>query len=161
MIEAAALALGIAEQIDVDAILAALEVEVDQRAGAASAALARCKQRLVRANLLAHDDDLVPLAGGRTIARGLQSLGGLQERVLVAPHEIDFQQLEAQIAPIRLALERDAHQIGRLVVQAVRHVKIRLGQGIALIEIDRAFARQGVVGRLQFTGIAEPARTRR
>ena len=146
MIEAAALAFRVAEQIDVDAILAALEVEVDQSACAAAAAGARGEQRLVRADLLAHDDDLVPLAGGRTIARRFQALRGLQEGVLVAPDEIDFQQFEAQIAPLGLALERDAHQIGRLIVQAVRHVKIGLGQRIALIEIDGALARHGVIG---------------
>ena len=38
VIEAAALALRLAEQIDVDAVLAALEVEIDQGAGAAAAA---------------------------------------------------------------------------------------------------------------------------
>ncbi len=104
--------------------------------------------RFVRANLLAHDDDLVPLAGRSAVARRLQTLRRLQERVLVAPDEINLQQLQAQIAPIRLALERDAHQVGRLVVQAVGHVEIGFGQRIALIEIDRALARHGVVGGL-------------
>ena len=119
----------------------------------------RGKQRFVRANLLAHDDDLVPFAGRRTIARRFQRLRRLQERILVAPDEIDLQQLEAQIAPVRLALERNAHQIGRLVVQTVGHVEVGLGQGIALIEIDGALARHGVFGSFEVgLSIAEACR---
>ncbi len=76
----------------------------------------------------------------------------LQEGILVAPDKIDFQQLQAQIAPVRFALQRDSHQVGGLVVQAVRHVEIGLGEGIALIEIDRALARHGVFGRLEVRG---------
>ena len=49
MTQSAALAFRLAEQIDVDAVLAALEVEIDQRAGAAAAAGgARGEQRLIR-----------------------------------------------------------------------------------------------------------------
>ncbi len=158
MIEGAALAFGIAEQIDVDAILAALEIEIDQR----SRPRARCppgtRTWLVGANLLAHDDDLVPLAGRRTIARRLQRLGRLQKGILVPPDEIDFQQLEAQVAAVRLTLQGNAHEVGRLVVQTIGHVKIRLGQWIALIEIDRTLARHRIVGRLQFAGVAETCR---
>ena len=86
--------------------------------------------------------------GGSTVARRFQSLRRLQERILVAPDEIDLQQLQPQVAPVRFALERNAHQVGRLIVQAIGHVEIGFGQRIALIEIDRALARHGVVGRL-------------
>ena len=74
-------------------------------------------------------------------------LRGLQEGVLVAPDEVDLEQLHAQIAPLGLALERDAHEIGGLIVQAVGHVEIGFGQRIALIEIYRALARHRVLGR--------------
>ena len=97
--------------------------------------------------MLAHDDDLVPLARRCTVAGRFQTLGSLQESVFVAPNEINFQQLQTQIAPIRFALERNAHQVGCLIVQTVRHMKVGLGQGIALIEIDSALAGHRVVGR--------------
>src|SRR5258708_20291549 len=99
VIQLAALALRIAEQVDIDAVLSALEIQVDQSARAAAASGGGCEQGFVGANLLAHDDDLVPLAGGSTVARRLQSLPPLQERVLVAPNEITLQQLQAQIPP--------------------------------------------------------------
>ena len=87
----AALAIRVAEQIDVHAVLAALQIQIDHRSGTASAAGRGAEHRLVRADLFAHDDDLVPLAGRRAVARRFQSFGRLQERVLVAPDEVDFQ----------------------------------------------------------------------
>jgi hypothetical protein len=88
----AALTFRITEQIDVDAVLAAFEIQIDQGAGAPSTADIAGEQRLVGANLLAHDDDLVPLACRGTVARGFQTLRGLQEGILVAPDEVNLQQ---------------------------------------------------------------------
>ena len=157
MIQFAVFAVRIAEQIDVDAVLAALEIQVDQSPGASAAAACGGEQRLVRANLFAHDDDLVPLAGGSPVAGRFQALRGLQERVLVAPDEIDFKQLQAQIAPVRFALERNSHEVGCLIIQTVCHVKIGFGQRIALIEIDRTLARHRVVGSFDIgVRIAQP-----
>jgi len=147
VIQAAALALGVAEQIDVDAVLAALEVQIDQSTRAAAASGVGREQGIVGANLLAHDDYLVPLPGGSPVACRFQSLCRLQESILVAPNEVDLQELQPQVAPVRLALEGNAHQVGGLIVQAVGHVKIGFGQRIALVQIDRALARHGVVGR--------------
>src|ERR1700722_7791588 len=70
----AALAFRVAEQVDIDAVLAAFEIQIDQRAGAAAAAGAGGKQRFVRADLLAHNDNLVPLAGRRAAPGGFQAL---------------------------------------------------------------------------------------
>jgi hypothetical protein len=78
-----------------------------------------------------------------------KTLGGLQEGVLVAPDEIDFQQLQPQVAAVRLAFQCDTHQIRGLIVQAIGHVEVGFGQRIALIQVDRALARHGVVGGLE------------
>ena len=91
VIQRAALALGFAEQIDIDPIFSAFEIQIDQCTGAAATADARSKHGFVGANLLAHDDDLVPLARGCTIPRRFQALRRLQERILVAPDEVNLQ----------------------------------------------------------------------
>ena len=46
----------------------------------------------------------------------------------------------------RLALDRDAHEVGGLVVQTIGHVEIGFGQRIALVEVDRGLAADGLVG---------------
>src|ERR1700679_1389387 len=96
VIQFAALPLRIAEQVYVDAVLAALQVQVDQSTGAAAASGGRREQRIVGANLLAHDDDLFPLSRGSPVARRLQSLRRLQKRVLVAPDEVNLQEFQPQ-----------------------------------------------------------------
>ncbi len=159
-IERAALALRLPEQIHVHPVFAALEIEVDRCGGTAHAGRA-AEHGIVGADLLAHDDDLLPLAGGRAVAGGIQRLRGLQEHVLVAPDEIDLQKLQAQVPTVGLALERDAHQIGGLIVQAIGHVEIGLGQGIALVDVHGAFARQRVLGRLEAAGVHDFGRRRR
>ena len=68
----------------------------------------------------------------------MQLAGSVEEQFPVAPHEIDFQQLELQVAPARLAIDRDLDQVGGLIVQAVRHVEVGFGERILLIEADLA-----------------------
>ena len=46
-----------------------------------------------------------------------QALRGAQERVLVAPDEEDFEQLELQVAAIRRGFEGLLHELGGLVVK--------------------------------------------
>ena len=72
---------------------------------------------------------------------------GVQELLFVAPYEEDFEELQFQVAAIGLAVDGDANEVGRLIVQAVGHVEIGFGQRIALIEIDRRFAADRLVGR--------------
>ena len=104
------------------------------------------EHRILGRDLLAHDDDLFPLAGGRLAARIGQLARDREELLVVAPHEEHFEELELEIATIGLALDRDAHEVGGLVVQTVGHVEIGFGQRIALVEIDRGLAADGFVG---------------
>ena len=85
-----------------------------------------------------------PGAGFRTGVRELASDG--EELLLVAPDEEHFEELELEVATIGFALDRDAHQVGGLVVQTIGHVEIGFRQRIALVEIDGGFAADGFVG---------------
>ena len=124
----------LAQQVEIHAVLAALEIEVDAAAGRARQRAAAGEQRVFRSNLPPHDDDFFPFAGRSLVTTRRQLASELQELILVAPDEIDLEQLELQVAALRLAGNRDAHQIGRLIVQAISHVEIGLGQRIALVE---------------------------
>ena len=73
--------------------------------------------------------------------------GNLEEPVAVAPDEEDLEQLEPQVAPLGLALDRELDQIGGLVVQAIGHVEVGFGQRVARLDADRRIARQRVVER--------------
>ena len=80
------------------------------------AVVASAEQALVGTNLPPHDDDLVPVRIVALTDVGAQRLRGLQEGVLVAPHEKDFEQLELEVAPIRApprALSARARRPGR------------------------------------------------
>jgi hypothetical protein len=132
------------EGIEVHAADAAtIEVEVHAH-GAATLAF---REHLVfGGNLLAHDDDLVPLARLAFAARIAEVAGQAEEFLLVAPDEEHFEQLELEVTSAGLALNGDAHQVRRLVVQAIGHVEIGFGQRIALVQIDRGLAADGFVG---------------
>ena len=126
--------------------LAALEVEIDPRRRRAAHSGAGREQRILRRELLAHDDDLFPLARRRLGTGGGQLARGLQELLLVAPDEEDFEELQLQIPPLGLAPDGDADEVGGLIVQAVGHVEIGLGQRVALIQVDRGLAADRVRG---------------
>ena len=64
----------------------------------------------------------------------------------VAPDEVDLEQLQLQVAARRLAVDRDLHQVGGLVVQAVRHVEVGFGQRVLLIEAHLRLAADRLVG---------------
>src|SRR6185437_14522850 len=91
--------------------LSSREVEIDPRRCRAAHCGAARKQRILRRQLLAHDHDLFPLAGRSLGARLGQLAGGLQELLLVAPDEEDFEELQLHIPPLRLAADGDADEI--------------------------------------------------
>ncbi len=135
----------LAQQVEVHAVLAALEIEVDARdAGARATGLG--EQRVFGGKLLAHDDDLLPLARLRLVARRGELARGLQELLAVAPHEEHFEELEAKIATPRLALAGEADEIGGLVVETVGHVEVGFGERIALVETGGGVERRASVG---------------
>src|SRR5262249_43748500 len=135
---------GLAYQVEVDATLAALEVQVDA-AGRGACNGTAGEQRVLRGELLAHDQNLFPLARGG-LATGLRELTrSREELLLVAPDEEDFKKLQFQVAPVRLTADGDADEIGGLVVEPVGHVEISLGQGITLIEVDGRLAADRLV----------------
>ena len=96
---------------------------------------------------------------GAACARGAVQLArGVEEQVLVAPHEVDFQELELQVAAAGLAADRDLHQVGGLVVQAVSHVEVGFGQRVLLIETHLRFAAHRLVdARADAAGAAAAA----
>ena len=73
--------------------------------------------------------------------------GTIQEQFLVAPNKEDLEQLEPQIATVRLALDGNLHEIRSLVIETIGHVEVGLGQRILLVEMDSRFAAQRVIGR--------------
>ena len=75
----------------------------------------------------------------------MQLAGRVEEQILVAPDEIDLEQLQLQIAARRLAIDRDLHQVGGLIVQAVGHVEVGFGERVLLVEANRRLAAQRVV----------------
>ena len=103
------------------------------------------KQRIVGRELAAHDQDLVPLTWLRVLARRIHLARHLEEAVAIAPDEEDLGQLQLEVAALRLALRCHLHQVGGLVVQAVGHVEVRLGQRVTRLDADGTFARQGVL----------------
>ena len=98
--------------------------------------------------------------GAASIARAMQLAGSVEEQILVTPDEIDLQQLELQVAPARLAIDRDLHQVGSLIVQAVRHVEVGFGERILLIEANRGFAAERVVAGLRCERCCRPVPAR-
>ena len=117
-------------QREVDEVLAALEIQVD-RGRRREASLV--EQHVFRGKLLAHDDDLLPLARRGVIAHARQFARRLQELLLVAPHEEHLEQLQLQLATLRLALDRRLHKVGGLVIETIGHVEVGLGERVALL----------------------------
>src|SRR5256886_2108630 len=106
-----------------------------------------CVVAIVGRELLAHDEDLLPLPG-RGLAAGVGQLARrLQELILVAPHEEYFEELQSQIAARGFAGDGDADQIRGLVIQAVRHVEVSLRERVALVEVDRRLAADRLIAR--------------
>jgi hypothetical protein len=105
------------------------------------------KQAFVRADLPAHDDDLVPVGVAVLSDLFVQALRGLEKGVLIAPNEEHFEQLELQVAAIRRCVERFLDQLGGLIVETVGHVEVGFGNGIGLVEVDDGLTRQRLVGR--------------
>src|SRR5690606_17739972 len=77
---------------------------------------------------------------------GVQVTRGIQERFLVAPHEVDLEQLDLEVASVGRGSQRLREQVGRLVVEAVGDVEIGLGDRVGLIEVDDRLVRQRLVG---------------
>ncbi len=114
-------------ECEIERRIAGLEIDVD----APTARRGFGEQPFVGADLAAHDHDLVPIRVVGLPDLAAQTLRGLQEGVLVAPHEEDFEQLELQVATIRRGLARLLHELGGLIVEAVGDVEIGFGDASA------------------------------
>ena len=142
---AAATDRGLAQQVEIDPVLAAFEIQVDAAAGGPGEGAGVCEQRILRRDLPAHDHHLFPFTCQRLRTTSGQLARGLQEAILVAPDEEHLEQFQLQLAPIGLARDRNLHQVGGLIVQAIGHVEIRFRQRIALVEGHRLLAGDGVI----------------
>src|SRR6185312_17378449 len=60
--------------------------------------------------------------------------------------------LQLEVPPLGLAPDGDADEVGGLIVQAVGHVKVRLGERVALIEVDCRLAADRLIGRSDVLG---------
>ena len=89
--------------------------------------------------IFSHSPGAASRAALRQLARGLQEL------LLVAPDEEHLEELELQIAARRLAADGNADEVSGLVVQTIGHVKVGLGERIALVEVDRRLAADRLV----------------
>jgi len=98
-------------------------------------------------DLLTHDDNLVPFRIRITADHRTQSACSFDERVPVAPDEINFTKFREQILVLGINFKRAVDQISGLVIQAIGHVEVRFCRRICLIEIDRALALEGIVER--------------
>ena len=137
----------LARQVEVDAALSAFQVEVHAAGRRTAHRPGTREQRILGRELLAHDEDLLPLPG-RGLAAGVRQLARrLQELILVAPHEEYFEELQSQIAARGFAGDGDADQIRGLVIQAVRHVEVSFRERVALVEVDRRLAADRLIAR--------------
>src|SRR5262249_47189628 len=135
------------QQVEIDAALAALEIEIHASSRSTADGSTTGEERVIGRQLLAHDDNLFPLAW-RSLCAGIGEFpSAMQELLLVTPDEEHFEELELQIASVGLTADSDANQIGSLIVQAIRHVEIGLGQRVTLIEVDGRLAADRLVGR--------------
>ena len=107
---------------------------------------------MVGGDLLTHDDDLVPLGAVPIRRCHLDALRSVDECVAVTPHEVNLAELGQQVDAFGVGFERAIDQVGGLVVQAVGHVEICLGDRIALIEVDGGLAAEGVFERPELPG---------
>jgi hypothetical protein len=135
----------VAEHVEIERLGAAVELQVEPGAADGTARRGAGEQRILGGDLLAHDHDLFPLAGGRLADRPVQLARRLQEFVAIAPDEEHLGQLQLEVAALRLARCGEPHQVRRLVVESVGHVEIGLGQRIALVEVDAGLAAERVV----------------
>jgi len=85
LIDAGARPSGVAEEVNVDPVLAALEVQIDQRASAAATAAVEANKRLIGANLFAHDHDLVHSPAGAR-SRVASKLFAVCRKASLLPH---------------------------------------------------------------------------
>ena len=97
--------------------------------------------------MLAHDDDLVPVAAFVVTPNLLDAACRINECVAVTPHEVDFAKLGQQVQPVSFGLEGTIDQVGGLVVEAIGHVEIGLGNRVALIEVDGSLAAESILHR--------------
>ena len=100
---------------------------------------ARCHIRehlMIGRNLLTHNDNLVPLGIRFVRTDALETRGSIDKRIPIAPDEIDLAQLGQEILTFRFDRQRAVDKVRGLIVKAVRHVEIRLGNWIGLVEIN-------------------------
>ncbi len=71
---------------------------------------------------------------GASRARGVHLACELQETILVAPDEEDLEQLQFEVAALRLALHGELHEVGGLVVKTIGHVEVGFGQRVARLQ---------------------------
>jgi hypothetical protein len=67
----------------------------------------------------------------------------------VAPHEVDLAELRHQCLVAGIRLQRAVDQISGLVIETVGHVEVRFGKRIGLVEVDRRFAAERILERIE------------
>ena len=109
-----------------------------------------CKQFVVCSDLLAHDDNLVPLCDFRVAGRGLQAFGRIHKGIAIAPNEINFTEFRQQVTTFRLDSQCTVDQVCRLVIKTVSHMKIGFCYRIGLVQVHRRIAAERILQGIEF-----------